>query len=157
MFRYNSNGDFNVPYGGISYNRKYLTKKIEYLQDSELKKQLENTKISCDDFYDFLREHKPTIDDFMFLDPPYDTEFSTYAKNSFDKNDQERLADYLKQECDCFFMLIIKNTDFILSLYENSVDKYGRKINISKFDKKYFVSFQNRNNKEAEHLIIKNY
>ena len=78
-------------------------------------------------------------------------------KNTFDKNDQERLADYLKQECDCFFMLIIKNTDFILSLYENSVDKHGRKIKISKFDKKYLVSFQNRNNKEAEHLIITNY
>lgn len=157
MFRYNSNGDFNVPYGGISYNRKYLTKKIDYFNEVELKNQLEKTKISCADFYDFLKEHKPTVDDFMFLDPPYDTEFSTYAKNTFDKNDQERLADYLKQECDCFFMLIIKNTDFILSLYENSVDKHGRKIKISKFDKKYFVSFQNRNNKEAEHLIITNY
>ena len=31
MFRYNKNGGFNVPYGGISYNRKYLTKKIEYI------------------------------------------------------------------------------------------------------------------------------
>lgn len=157
MFRYNGNGEFNVPYGGISYNRKYLTKKIEYLKDSELNKQLGKTKISCADFHDFLSTYKPKANDFMFLDPPYDTEFSTYAKNTFDKKDQERLAKYLKQECDCFFMLIIKNTDFILSLYENSVDKHGRKIKISKFDKKYFVSFQNRNNKVAEHLIITNY
>ena len=93
----------------------------------------------------------------MFLDPPYDTEFSTYAKNVFDKNDQERLADYLKQGCECYFMLIIKNTEFILDLYKNQVDKNGREIKIQKFDKKYFVSFQNRNNKEAEHLIITNY
>lgn len=157
MFRYNSSGDFNVPYGGISYNRKYLAKKIEYLKDIELKKQLDKTKITCADFYDFLKEYKPTIDDFMFLDPPYDTEFSTYAKNIFDKNDQERLSGYLQQECDCCFMLIIKNTDFIFNLYKNAVDKHGRKINISKFDKKYFVSFQNRNNKETEHLIITNY
>lgn len=27
MFRYNKSGNFNVPYGGGSYNRKYLTKK----------------------------------------------------------------------------------------------------------------------------------
>ena len=93
----------------------------------------------------------------MFLDPPYDTEFSTYAKNTFGKGDQERLAEYLKQECECYFMLIIKNTDFILGLYENSTDKFGREIKIARFDKKYFVSFQNRNNKEAEHLIITNY
>lgn len=157
MFRYNSSGGFNVPYGGISYNRKYLAKKIEYLKDAKLKKQLERTEISCADFHDFLKEHKPGTDDFMFLDPPYDTEFSTYAKNTFDKTDQERLAGYLKQECECFFMLIIKNTDFIMDLYKDSVDKHGRGINISRFDKKYFVSFQNRNNKEAEHLIITNY
>ena len=157
MFRYNAKGDFNVPYGGISYNRKYLTKKIEYFREGELLEQLKKTKMSCDDFYSFLQNYEPKSDDFMFLDPPYDTEFSTYAKNTFDKKDQERLANYLKQECECYFMLIIKNTDFIFNLYENATDKNGREIKISKFDKKYFVSFQNRNNKEAEHLIITNY
>lgn len=157
MFRYNSRGDFNVPYGGISYNRKYMAKKIEYFSDIGLVEQLKKTKLWCGDFYDFLKMYVPQEKDFMFLDPPYDTEFSTYARNAFGKNDQERLADYLKEECNCYFMLIIKNTDFILGLYENSTDKFGREIKISRFDKKYFVSFQNRNNKEAEHLIITNY
>lgn len=157
MFRYNRNGEFNVPYGGISYNRKYLTKKAEYFKDLALIDHLHRTKLSCDDFYTFLQHNKPQKKDFMFLDPPYDTEFSTYAKNTFGKNDQERLADYLKEECDCYFMMIIKNTDFILGLYNDATDKWGRKIKIRKFDKKYFVSFQNRNNKEAEHLLITNY
>lgn len=158
MFRYNCNGHFNVPYGGISYNKKSLLKKLEYFSNSDLLKQLKNTTLSCDDFECFLNANKPQINDFMFLDPPYDTEFSTYAKNPFDKNDQERLADYLKNECDCYFMLIIKNTDFILSLYpDGQTIKNGRKIKIQRFDKKYFVSFQNRNNKDAEHLIITNY
>lgn len=157
MFRYNTKGEFNVPYGGISYNRKYITKKAEYFSSPALVEQLSKTKLSCSDFYDFLEEYRPQHKDFMFLDPPYDTEFSTYAKNAFGKTDQERLADYLKQQCDCYFMLIIKNTDFILGLYDNSTDKFGRKITIDRFDKKYFVSFQNRNNKKAEHLIITNY
>lgn len=158
MFRYNCNGHFNVPYGGISYNKKSLLKKLEYFSNLDLLKQLKNTTLSCDDFENFLKANKPQINDFMFLDPPYDTEFSTYAKNPFDKNDQERLADYLKNECDCYFMLIIKNTDFILSLYpDGQIIKNGRKIKIQRFDKKYFVSFQNRNNKDAEHLIITNY
>ena len=157
MFRYNAHGDFNVPYGGISYNKKYLAKKIEYFSDASLVSQLQKTELSCSDFYDFLQKFTPGKKDFMFLDPPYDTEFSTYAQNAFGKSDQERLATYLKQECDCYFMLIIKNTDFILGLYENATDKFGRDLKISRFDKKYFVSFQNRNNKEAEHLIITNY
>ena len=38
MFRYNSNGEFNVPYGGISYNRKNFQRKIDYIKSKELYK-----------------------------------------------------------------------------------------------------------------------
>ena len=47
------------------------------------------------------------------------TEFSTYAQNDFDKNDQVRLANYLKHT-KAKFMLIIKNTDFIYNLYNDN-------------------------------------
>ena len=158
MFRYNANGHFNVPYGGISYNRKALTKKIEYFTNDDLLSHLRKTQMGCSDFEAFLQEHKPNRNDFMFLDPPYDSEFSTYANNAFDKQDQDRLAQYLKTKCDCYFMLIIKKSDYILGLYKDGDrDKNGRTIQIDKFDKKYFVSFQNRNNKDAEHLVITNY
>ena len=158
MFRYNTIGHFNVPYGGISYNRKSLAKKIEYFTSNELISHLQNTQMGCLDFEVFLQEHTPSLNDFMFLDPPYDTEFSTYANNAFGKQDQDRLAEYLKTKCDCYFMLIIKKSDYILSLYkDDECDKNGRPIRIGKFDKKYFVSFQNRNNKDAEHLVITNY
>ena len=36
MFRYNDNGDFNVPYGGISYNHKTMRSKVDYYQSPEL-------------------------------------------------------------------------------------------------------------------------
>ena len=151
MFRYNSNGDFNVPYGGIAYNRKNYSKKIEYLKTKELKSLLENTKIENLDFEDFFNLHKPKKNDFVFLDPPYDTEFSTYAKNEFTRIDQERLANFMINKCEAKWMMIIKNTDFIFSLY----DQKGLYIN--SFDKKYLVSFMNRNDKDVEHLIITNY
>lgn len=158
MFRYNTNGDFNVPYGGISYNKKNLTKKIEYFSSNELLEHLNKTTMAQLDFEIFLDKFKPKKNDFMFLDPPYDTEFSTYAKNVFDKKDQERLANYLKTKCDCYFMLIIKKSDYISRLYkDDELIKNNRRIRICCFDKKYFVNFQNRNNQNAEHLIITNY
>lgn len=158
MFRYNAEGEFNVPYGGISYNRKSLAKKAEYFLDSRLHSHLEKTVMECTDFRDFLAKHPPKEKDFLFLDPPYDTEFSTYAQNAFGREDQERLADYLKNECGCYFMLVIKNTDLILQLYgEGEQVQNGRNIHIRKFDKTYFVSFRNRNNRQAEHLLITNY
>lgn len=150
MFRYNKNGKFNVPYGGISYNRKEFIKKIDYIGSKKIREYMESTNIYCDDFEKFLDEVKPKKGDFIFLDPPYDTEFSTYAKNEFAKKDQIRLCEYLKNT-KANIMLIIKNTDFIYNLYNS------REFKIRTFDKKYLVSFQNRNDKDAEHLLITNY
>lgn len=150
MFRYNATGKFNVPYGGISYNRKDFGKKINNLNSSKLKKYMKSTVIYNLDFEDFCKKLELTSKDFIFLDPPYDTEFSTYAKNEFDKNDQVRLANFLKNT-KAKFMLIIKNTDFIYNLYN------VKGLYIKSFDKKYLVSIKNRNDKNVEHLIITNY
>lgn len=151
MFRYNASGDFNVPYGGIAYNKKNYRKKIDYLETQELKSLLDNTVIENEDFEQFFKIHNPTEKDFIFLDPPYDSEFSTYAKNEFTRNDQERLANYLINKCRAKWMMIIKNTDFIYGLYND------RGLNIQSFEKTYLVSFMNRNDKDVQHLLIKNY
>lgn len=158
MFRYNRNGEFNVPYGGISYNRNSFANKIEYFKSDNLIKHLEKTEICNLDFYDFMKKYEPHSDDFVFLDPPYDTEFSTYAKNEFGKNDQERLANYLINECKANFMIVIKNTEFIASLYPaGHIAANGQELYVNSFDKKYFVSFKDRNDKNANHLLITNY
>lgn len=151
MFRYNSNGEFNVPYGGISYNRKNFQRKIDYIKSKELQSHFVNTDIYNLDFEEFLDKIKLTKNDFIFLDPPYDTDFSSYVNNSFDKKDQERLANYLINKCLAKFMLVIKNTDFISELYSN------KGLHINSFDKTYMVSFKGRNNRDCEHLIITNY
>ena len=55
MFRYNSKGEFNVPYGGIAYNRKNFLKKIDYLRTKELKSLLDKTIVENLDFEMFLK------------------------------------------------------------------------------------------------------
>lgn len=158
MFRYNRQGKFNVPYGGISYNKKSILKKVQYFAEEQLVAQLQSTVIENMDFEAFFKAHKPKKDDFIFLDPPYDTEFSTYAKNEFGKKDQKRLADFLIKQCKANFMLIIKNTDFIRGLYPaGKKTANGKQLYVGKFDKKYVVSFQDRNDKDVEHLLITNY
>lgn len=151
MFRYNSRGAFNVPYGGISYNRKDLARKVAYMRSPALQHHLKDTVIENMDFEVFLEKHAPQASDFIFFDPPYDSEFSTYTQNEFTMQDQERLAKYLLHCCKAQFMLVIKNTPAILSLYAQT----GLTIRV--FDKKYLVSFQNRNAREAEHLFITNF
>jgi len=151
MFRYNKSGGFNVPYGGIGYNRKNLSKKVDYLKSDELVKHLAKTEIENLDFEDFFKKTKPKKDDFIFLDPPYDSEFSTYAQNEFTRDDQARLASYLVDDCKANWMMVIKHTDFIYDLYNKP------NINIGTFSKKYLVNFQNRNDQKVKHLVITNY
>jgi len=151
MFRYNSDGEFNVPYGGIGYNGNSLDRKISYISSVDFQNRLKDTTICNMDFYDFMKTHPATADDFIFLDPPYDSEFSTYDQNEFTANDQKQLADYLLSEANCRWMLVIKNTDFIHGLY------HQEGVRIKYFDKSYNVSFMNRNDRNTEHLMITNY
>jgi DNA adenine methylase len=151
MFRYNRRGEFNVPYGGISYNRKDVARKIALMRSPDLYLHLQNAVIEQMDFEQFLQRNPPQAEDFIFLDPPYDSEFSTYARNTFELRDQQRLARYLLQACRAKFMLVIKRTQAIYDMYQQPG------VHIRSFDKKYMVSFQDRNNRAAEHLIITNY
>jgi len=127
------------------------TKKVNYLKSKQLLHVLNTTVIENLDFEDFLNKYKPLKDDFVFFDPPYDSEFSTYTQNKFGKEDQERLSNYLINDCKSHWMLVIKNTKYIENLYS----KKG--LFIKSFDKTYLVSFMNRNEKNTEHLLITNY
>ncbi len=148
MFRFSKNGNFNVPYGGRSYDKKYMDDKLKYIFSSEMENKLENTNLFNLDFEEFFRNFEFLDNDFIFLDPPYDSDFSTYDNNSFDKNEQIRLRDSLTN-IRAKWMLIIKKTDFITSLYQ--------KFHIFEYDMNYMVSFKNRNDRKVEHLLITNY
>lgn len=151
MFRYDAGGNFNVPYGGIGYNHHTLADKIAYYKSDDLRRRLENAELYNLDFEEFLGAVSPEADDFIFLDPPYDTDFSTYAGNSFDATAHRRLADYLLGNCPAKWLLVIKRTPLIEQLY------CSPRLNIREFDKTYQVSFKNRNHRQSKHLLITNY
>jgi DNA adenine methylase len=150
MFRYNKKGEFNIPYGGISYNTKNFKNKIDLLFSEDTKHILKDTIIENLDFEQFLNKYEFTEKDFIFFDPPYDTDFSSYAKNNFTLEDQKRLAECIIN-LKAKFILIIKNTNFIYDLYKNKEGIY-----IETFEKKYSYNVKGRNERKVEHLIIHN-
>lgn len=148
MFRYNAKGEFNIPYGGMSYNRKDMASKIENMFNREVGMVFAGTEIHCADFEEFVERINLTEDDFMFLDPPYDTDFSDYEGKDFTRSDQARLAETLRNT-PAKFILVIKNTEYIYSLYEKD-------FNILSFDKQYTYNVRSRNDRGTEHLIVTN-
>jgi len=151
MFRYNRNGDFNIPYWWIAYNNKNFLKKVEYLLSRYIVNLFSNAEIYSTDFSEIISNKLLSKNDFIFLDPPYDTEFDNYHWDVFSKKDHIRLLNSLKKT-NAKFLLIIKKTDFIFDLYKNI-----SWFNIEIFDKKYLVNIKGRNKKNVEHLVIYNY
>ena len=152
MFRFSNTGNFNVPYGGIGYNSKDFLKKVDNLENNKiLHDLLENTEVNKMDFEELFDKYNYfSENDFIFLDPPYDSEFSQYNKEKdFDKEEQIRLRNSLLR-IKSKLMIVIKETDFIYDLYKDD-------FIIEKFDKKYMTNMKNRNNKDVQHLIITNY
>jgi DNA adenine methylase len=148
MFRFSSTGKFNVPYGGKSYNSKNLMDKLTIGESNFKSDFIQQTTFHNLDFEIFLDEHVRT-GDFIFLDPPYDTEFSQYNKEEdFTKDDQIRLRDCLVRK-HVPWMVVIKYTDFIEEIYSD--------FKILRFGKNYMVNMKNRNDRSVDHLMITNY
>ena len=86
LCRFNRRGEFNVPFG------KY--KNLNYPTDIQYKKYSRMFK-----GWDFTASDFATVslnkDDFVYADPPYDVDFTQYAKEGFYWEDQVRLAEWL--------------------------------------------------------------
>jgi DNA adenine methylase len=153
MFRYGAKGNFNVPYGGIAYNSRDFSGSTEYLSSAQVESFFSRTEISELDFEELFKKYSSSLGagDFVFVDPPYDSAFSKYnADGDFGQEDQNRLAASLKK-LKVPWMLVIKNTPFILSLYQ------GKGLWRGGFGKKYGVNFRNRHDRNVEHLVVTNY
>lgn len=153
MHRTNHKGEFNVPYGGISYNMHDFQVKRNHLLEEQLQERLQRAEIFNEDFENFLNrlERDTTSEDFWFVDPPYDSTFSEYSQNEFGQEDHIRLAELLSRT-EAKIMVVIKKTEFIDRLYSQYDNFY-----INTFSKLYGINFHNRNKREVEHLIITNY
>lgn len=155
MFRYGKGGKFNVPYGGIGYNSRDFLSSMRDLASPRVAgffSQVQVNALDFDKLFDAYDGFGPN--DFIFVDPPYDSEFSQYnPEGDFTRADQQRLADRLRRT-KAPWLLVVKNTPFILSLYQDSV---GTKLYRGTFDKRYRVNIRNRNTQPAEHLVVANY
>jgi DNA adenine methylase len=94
LYRVNSSGQFNVPFG--SYRHPVICDEDRLRTASDA---LRDVEILCDDFANTLKQVGRR--DFVYLDPPYvplsaTASFTAYAKRGFGSDDQERLAAVLR-------------------------------------------------------------
>ena len=144
MLRYNKKGKFNIPFG------RYKTYDYEILKDKRYEELLKNTEIFNSSFENIFEKYNNS-ENFVFLDPPYDSVFTDYGYCQYDKENHIELANQFKQtknKC----LMVIGETPFINKLYEGYIK--------TKYHKKYaFKIHSGRVGEEIDnyHLIITNY
>lgn len=150
MFRVNREGHFNVPFG-VAYGRnKNLREKVKRLWSPEVRAKLDLLDVSALDFSDFLARFDFNRDDFIFVDPPYDSSFSKYGKVDFDEADQVRLAECLER-VKSQFMLVCKLTPLVEKLY------FGNGYSVRKYEFNYKFNIKGRFSRSSTHVMVTNY
>lgn len=131
LYRVNSSGHFNVPYGKYKnpniLDRTLLKNISKYLKKS-------NIKILSSNYLQAVKDVQKG--DFVYFDPPYDplndtSAFTSYQKDGFNKQDQidlKKCADQLV-ELGAKVILSNSNTEFINELFSNQTKSAKAKEN----------------------------
>jgi len=135
LYRVNSKGQFNVPFG--KYSNPLICDEVNLRIVSQA---LKNVFITNQDYKKI--EDIAEAGDFVYLDPPYypinkTSSFTSYTKENFLEKEQIELRDHFKKLCDkgCYVMLSNSDTLFIKEIYSEIPDitinniKAGRSIN----------------------------
>lgn len=149
LYRVNSKGEFNVPFGKKTkvntYDGENLLNVHSYLT-------LNNVNILCADFEDAVSFAKEG--DFVYFDPPYDsdtTTFNSYTEDGFNKDEQRRLAKVFKEldKLGVKVMLSNHNTILIKELYKD--------YNFHIIEAKRSINSNGKKRGKVEEVIITNY
>lgn len=139
MIRYNSAGEYNVPFGRYPNLNTHLVTQGH----SDL---LRGAEILNTDYSQVFQ--MAGNEDFMFLDPPYDCVFNDYGNRDFDEAEHRRLAaDFRNLPCKA--LMIIGKTPLTEELYAGSVS--------GEYYKSYAVNIRNRFKNDTMHMIVRNY
>jgi len=151
LFRVNSQGQFNVPFGRYKkpniVNETTLRAVSNYFNSAKI-------TFKCCDFEEALKGARKGS--FVYFDPPYDpisdtSSFTGYDKGGFDRQEQKRL----KKLCDKLddrgikFLLSNSETDFILDLY--------RDYNIETVQAKRSINSKGNKRGEVNEVLVMNY
>lgn len=152
LYRENSKGQFNAPFGRYTNpniaDEKNLQAVSEYLNQSQI-------TIAHQDYQATVRKAKKG--DFVYFDPPYypmsaTASFTKYAKGDFNAQNQEELAEVYRNLANkgCHVMLSNSNTNFIKSLYKD--------FNLVEIEATRFINCKaEKRGKGFVEVLVKNY
>lgn len=152
MYRVNSRGGFNVPFG--KYTNPIICDEENLRRVSKV---LQKVTIKHQDYKNVLT--KAMKGDFVYFDPPYypvskTASFTSYTADSFMEQEQAELRDTFVElhKRGCFVMLSNSDTPFINELYSNI-----KSVNISKVSAGRAINSDATKRGKITEVLVTNY
>jgi DNA adenine methylase len=156
LFRQNSQGEFNVPFGRHK-NPKLLNE--ENIMNCSI--LLKNTEILCGGYEDIHISKKTKA--LIYFDPPYrplnkTSGFTKYSKEDFNDEDQKKLASYFKNISKQGHNLLLSNSDpKNYNSNDNFFEELYKDFSIQRVNAKRFINSNAKKRGNVTELLIKNY
>jgi DNA adenine methylase len=149
LWRVNSSGEFNVPFG--KYSNPSLPGASEIRRFSEM---LQDVDIRCSDFETILSDVQPG--DFVYLDPPYEpvsrtSSFTSYTKIGFTPYDQKRLRGMCRKLDNMGAMFMVSNS------FSPPVMELYSEFTIRKVDANRSINRDSGGRKGTTEILVTNY
>jgi DNA adenine methylase len=153
--RFNKKGNFNAPVGLYSKKQLFNGPLI-----TEVSKAIENVKISCLDFQEFIESFNSSArkwgDLFLYFDPPYaplssTSHFTYYTAGGFLTYDQYRLKNLMD------FLTFAGSKVMITNSHAPLIRELYKDYNIHELEAKRSINCKGSKRGEIKELIITNY
>jgi len=157
LFRVNSAGKFNVPFG--HYKNPNFCSRDTIFADS---RAIARAEILCGDFektldvVEKMRSRDQRV--FFYFDPPYKplsatSSFTAYARERFADNEQIRLRDFCKKLNERGFLWLLSNSD----APDEFFDRLYAGFNIRRISAKRSIAARANARKSVSEILISNY
>ena len=157
LYRVNSNGGFNVPFGGYS---KVAFFEADNLRNISKLLNRNGIKVVWAEYTQVLREAKEG--DWTYLDPPYYSSdnkgFTAYTDSRFSPDDQKKLADEFKRLSQKGVKVLLSNSkaDFIVDEFKKRELK-DVPLTYDTVEALRVINCKGSSRTGAKELLIKNY
>lgn len=152
MYRVNSKGQFNVPFG--KYNNPIICDEVNLRKVSDA---LKNVEIKHQDYKAVLKKAKKG--DFVYFDPPYypvskTSSFTSYTSDAFLDKEQLELRDTFLElhKRGCFVMLSNSDVPFINKIYSGC-----KGIKINKVEAGRAINSKSTGRGKITEVLVTNY
>ena len=156
LYRLNSKGLFNVPFG--RYKNPTICDEKNLI---EVQKALKNTNLAQGDFTGSAEYIKDGS--FVYLDPPYrplnkTSHFTSYSKDGFNDDSQKRLADFYREMDGRGAKLMLSNSD---PKNQDEGDKFFDELyngfNLERISAKRNINRDASRRGKINELVVRNY